>query len=175
MCIPSSLQSCTISLLNSVLLLQRLYKVSYKTLNNIVVGFRGPLQNHMMWANVLPLRRAFLYIKLATDLRSRASIHLSIQQERIRIKKMNKKTTRPKLGGCGQDWEHEATTRTLRMNYLIIRTGFELHLSACLVLLAFLLLFAPATPTRWPCLPYRLDDRAPRRHIHSISPHYYYS
>src|ERR1700730_14892487 len=39
-----------------------------------VVGFRGPLQNHMMWANVLPLRRAFLYIKLATDLRSRASI-----------------------------------------------------------------------------------------------------
>ena len=27
----------------------------------------------MMWTIVLPLRRAFLYIKLATDLRSRAS------------------------------------------------------------------------------------------------------
>ena len=53
--------------------------------------------------NVLPLWRAFLYIKLATDLRSRASIRPSIQQERIRIKKMNEKTIRPKLGGCSQD------------------------------------------------------------------------
>ena len=39
-----------------------------------MVGFRGPLQNHMMWAIVPPFRRASLYIKLATDLRSRASI-----------------------------------------------------------------------------------------------------
>ena len=43
-----------------------------------MVGFRGPLQNHMMWTIVPPLRRAFLYIKLATDLRSRALINQSI-------------------------------------------------------------------------------------------------
>ena len=43
-----------------------------------MVGFRGPLQNHMMWTIVPPLRRAFLYIKLATDLRSRAPIYQSI-------------------------------------------------------------------------------------------------
>ena len=66
-------------------------------------GFVVPCKITWCRIIVLPFRRAFLYIKLATDFRSRASIHLSTQQERIRIKKMNEKTTRPKLGGCGQD------------------------------------------------------------------------
>jgi hypothetical protein len=82
------------------------------------------------------------------------------------------RTTRPRPGSCDQDWEHGATARTLQINRLDLQTGFELHLSACLVLLAFLLLFALATPTCWPYLSHRLDDRAPRRHIHSIPPQY---
>ena len=39
----------------------------------------------MMWTIVLPLRRAFLYIKLATDLRSRAPIYQSIDSQTHRI------------------------------------------------------------------------------------------
>jgi hypothetical protein len=66
-------------------------------------GFVVPYK--ITWCRIIvpPLRRAFLYIKLATDLRSRASMNLSIQQERIRIKKMRQRTTRPRLGSYGQD------------------------------------------------------------------------
>ena len=48
---------------------------------------------------------------------------------------MKERTTRPKLGGYGQDWDHGTTTRTLRMNYLI----YGLALSFIWVLVWFCL------------------------------------
>jgi hypothetical protein len=41
------------------------------------------------------------------------------------------------------------------------------------VVFAFAIDYVLPLPVRWPYLLYRLDDRALRRHIHSIPPQYY--